>query len=113
MASTEDAASTTGDALQAGTSEPNANIEDLEDEKIEVSVTKMRHNNINSEWRNRLSENFHSYQRLGLFTDLIFICSDGRVAAHCLIMGQFSTFLKLLMVTQDSSETTNSECVIQ
>merc|ERR550519_349550 len=77
-----------------------------------VNTTKVCHTDMEIEWNRRLSEDFQSYQKSGLFTDLIFICSDGKLEAHRLILGQFSTFLKLLMVTADSHKTPNMDCVI-
>ena len=54
-------------------------------------------------WKQNLCEEILSFQRENLLTDLTFICCDGRVEAHRLVLGSFSNLLHQLLLSGEES----------
>ena len=58
---------------------------------------------LRTEWQLNLSQKIFGFQREDLLTDLTFLCSDGKVEAHRLVLGGFSDFLHQLLLESDES----------
>ena len=54
-------------------------------------------------WKQNLCEEMLAFQRENLLTDLTFICCDGRVEAHRLVLGSFSDLLHQLLLSSEET----------
>ena len=58
---------------------------------------------VRTEWEQNISQKFLWFQRENLLTDLTFVCCDGKVEAHRLVLASFSDLLHQLLLESDES----------